>query len=80
MFNEDNIHTVIVHWSYPIRIENIDRSPYKDCEGIYYISRQFGLYPEKVIYIGETKRTFHKRLEEEKKREIPWTRKGDRNM
>ena len=66
----ERLHTIFISWSYPIAFDRKDFSKYigEKC-GIYYISRRYKncAKRERDTYIGETKRSFAKRLKEHEK-------------
>ena len=64
----NRIHHIIIEWSYPTRLENVDTHWKCNYNGLYYISRKFG-GKESPIYIGETKRDFITRINEHDKDE-----------
>ena len=63
MADPNRIHHIIVEWSYPTKLDNIDTHWKCNDNGLYYISRKFG-EKESPIYIGETKRDFITRINE----------------
>lgn len=63
MADPNRIHHIIIEWSYPTRLVDIDTHWKCNENGLYYISRKFG-GAESPIYIGETKRDFITRINE----------------
>ncbi|MDE6418022.1 MAG: hypothetical protein K2K49_02300 [Duncaniella sp.] len=63
MADPNRIHHIIIEWSRPSRLDNIDANWKCVKNGLYYISRKFGNV-ESPIYIGETKRDFITRINE----------------
>lgn len=63
MADPNIIHHIVVEWSYPTKLDNIDTHWKCNDNGLYYISRKFG-EKESPIYIGETKRDFITRINE----------------
>lgn len=62
-YNSERLHTVEIHWGFPIPIESTYQNWKSQEQGLYYISRQFGDI-ETPIYIGKTEQGFNKRLEQ----------------
>lgn len=76
--NPNRLHTIEIEWSYPRKLSDFEQSPYADeKEGLYYITRRYlrSVLFEKSLYIGETKRTFRKRLREhlDSRKRSRWT-------
>lgn len=67
MADSSRLHNIVIEWSYPTKLVDIDT--HWDCNenGLYYISRKFGGV-ESPIYIGETKRDFITRINEHYKK------------
>ena len=63
MANENRLHNISIHWSYPRVIENIESDWKCNENGLYYISRIYNNV-ESPVYIGETKRDFITRIDE----------------
>ena len=59
--NPERLHTIEIHWGFPIPIESMYQNWKSQEQGLYYISRQFGNI-ETPIYIGKTEQGFNKRL------------------
>jgi hypothetical protein len=56
--------TVTIRWHGPYRLDRIEYCDKSWDYGIYAIYQQFGNYPEKLLYIGLTQRSFVTRIRE----------------
>lgn len=54
-------HTIKIHWSYPVLLDNVFTKDKVYETGLYYISRKWQ-NSEKLIYIGKTIDSFYNRL------------------
>lgn len=67
--------TVIINWSYPRLLRDIETSPYANDIGIYFVTRKTtyrGISREYVVYIGKTHQDFVTRMRQHfKKGKLP---------
>lgn len=63
MADQNRIHRVVLHWSSPQILEDIDTNWKCNEYGLYFITRKIG-EKESPIYVGETKRCFVTRINE----------------
>ena len=73
----ERLHTIYIYWSYPVKLSNRHNSAYVENEcGLNYITRRYKncRKKERNLYVGETKRSFSKRLVEHERTSSTWTR------
>lgn len=71
--------TIRISWQYPILLDDVSESSFKDCKGIYAISRKWGektsdAREENLLYIGKTERNFEQRMLEHQQFKLADTR------